>query len=126
MASMDQIQGLNQALEAIRAEVATLRAVGPALEISLTSAIGEVGLRAMNDITRLRTSVDDLKKTVEDNKSILDKTNELLTNPPPRRNSAHGRHNAQRLRACRAPAAGHAGHHRVRTVAKCTCRTARA
>ena len=78
MASMDQIQGFNRSLEAIRAEIATIRAVGPALETALTSAIAEVGQRAMNDISRVQTSVDELKKTVEDSKSILDKTNQLL------------------------------------------------
>ena len=75
---MDQIQGLNQALEAIRAEIATIRAVGPALETALTTAIAEVGQRAMNDISRIQTSVDELKKSVDDNKSILDKTKQLL------------------------------------------------
>ena len=75
---MDQIQGLKEALDAIWAEIATVRAVGPALETSLTAAIGEVAQCALNDIGRVRTSVDELKKTVEDNKSILDKTNDPL------------------------------------------------
>ena len=78
MASIDQITGLSQILEGLRAEIATLRGVGPTIESSMTTAIAEVGQRAMNDMGRIKQSVDDLTATVTANKSILDKTNELL------------------------------------------------